>query len=155
MNDFKRTRLQHSTPPWGQDGAVYFLTINVFQRHTNQLVKPAIAETIKHAVQLYKDIYKWHPRLVVLMPDHLHMLVSLNTKMFSIRQIVSPWKGYLRKTQKIEWQEGFLEHRIRDRVSLEEKEVYLQMNPVRASLVKNPEDWPYTWSASSFQKDTR
>lgn len=50
---------------------------------------------------------------------------------FSICQIVSPWKGYLKKSQRIDWQEGFFEHCTRDRESLEEKELYLKMNPVR------------------------
>jgi putative transposase len=150
VNDFKRTRLQHSIPSWVQDGSVYFITINAVQRHINQLAKPVIAEAIKDSIQVYKDAHKWHPKLVVIMPDHLHMLVSLNTAHSSIRQIISPWKSYLKRSQLIEWQEGFFEHRIRDRVSLEEKEQYLRMNPVRAGLVEDPEEWPYLWPESSF-----
>jgi putative transposase len=150
VNDFKRTRLQHSIPSWVQDGSVYFITINAVQRHINQLAKPVIAEAIKDSIQVYKDAHKWHPKLVVIMPDHLHILAPLNTANYSIRQIISPWKSYLKRSQLIEWQEGFFEHRIRDRASLEEKEQYLRMNPVRAGLVEDPKKWPYLWPESSF-----
>ena len=61
-----------------------------------------------------------------------------------------PWKGYLKKTQQIKWQEGFFEHRIRDQDSMEEKEHYLRMNPVRVGLVHHWEEWPYIWPESTF-----
>ena len=150
VNDSKRTRLKHFIPSWVQDDSVYFITINAVQRHINQLAKPVIAEAIKDSIQIYKDAHKWHPKLVVIMPDHLHILASLNTTHFSIVQIVSPWKSYLKRSQQIEWQEGFFEHRIRGRESLEEKEQYLRMNPIRAGLVDNLNAWPYIWPESSF-----
>ena len=150
MDSFKRTRLKHAMPHWVPDGAIYFITINTATRSTNQLAHPATAEAIKQAIQVYTNSSKWHPKLAVVMPDHLHLLVSLNTARFSISQIISPWKSYLKKSQGIQWQEGFFEHRIRDRSSLEEKERYLRMNPVRANLVKASKEWPYIWSESAF-----
>ena len=107
MNPFKRKRLKHSIPSWVQDGAVYFITINAVQHSTNQLAKPLIAQALRDAIQVYKDFCKGHPKLVVIMPDHLHLLVSLNTAQFSISEIISPWKGYLKRSYGIEWQEGF------------------------------------------------
>ena len=151
MRNFKRTRLNHSIPSWVKDGETYFITISSTPRYTNQLAHNEIAEAIKEAILIYKSFHKWDPRLVVLMPDHLHMIVSLNTKQFNISQIISPWKSYLSKSQQIKWQDGFFEHRIRDQKSLEEKEHYLRMNPVRAELVDNSADWPYTWSVADFE----
>jgi REP element-mobilizing transposase RayT len=152
MDRFERIRLRHGIPAWVQDGEIYFITINTATRGTNQLATPVIADAIKKAIQTYAAISKWHPKLAVVMPDHLHLLVSLNTAQFSISQIISPWKSYLKKSQRIQWQEGFFEHRIRNRTSLEAKEHYLRMNPVRANLRTAPEDWPYTWSESEFQR---
>jgi|TARA_B110000977_G_C11042525_1_gene479361 putative transposase len=152
MESFERIRLKHGIPSWVEDGATYFITINAAARRTNQLARPATAEAIKQAIQVYTESSKWYPKLAVVMPDHLHLLVSLNTAQFSISQIISPWKSYLKKSQDIQWQEGFFEHRIRDRASLEGKEDYLRMNPVRADLVKIATDWPYTWSESEFQR---
>ena len=152
MNDFTRKRLKHGMPRWVADGAIYFITINAKERGQNHFAKPEIAEAIKLAVFRYAESNKWYPRLVVVMPDHLHALLSLNTAQFSISQTISPWKSYLAKTQNIVWQEGFFEHRVRDQNSLREKEAYLRMNPVRAGLIEQPEDWKYTWSAADFER---
>ena len=86
------------------------------------------------------------------MLDHLHALLSLSTAHYTITQIISPWKRYVKRTQDINWQSGFFEHRIRNQASLEEKADYLRQNPVRAQLVEHPEQWPYLWDISDFQR---
>ena len=152
MPDFTRKRLQHGMPPWVRDGEIYFITINCERRGINTLAKEETAQAIKDAIQHYTTIQKWWPRMIVLMPDHLHALLSLNTAQFTIAQIISPWKSYLKKTQGIDWQDGFFEHRIRNQDSLEEKAHYLRQNPVRAKLIDSPEQWPHTWQASDFER---
>lgn len=152
MSEFTRKRLQHGMPSWVKDGETYFITINTQTRGIEQLTLKNKAHVIKAAIQNYTESQKWYPLLVVLMPDHIHMLVSLNTAQFKIIQIISNWKRYLARTQEINWQDGFFEHRIRNRASLEEKEQYLQLNPVRSGLVESSEDWPYTWTQSDFER---
>ena len=152
MNDFTRKRLKHGMPSWVADGETYFITINTKERGVNQLAKPETAEAIKSAICHYAKLNKWYPRLVVVMPDHLHALLSLNTARFSILQAISPWKSYLAKVYGVVWQEGFFEHRIRNQDSLQEKERYLCMNPVRAGLVERAEDWKYTWGSTDFER---
>jgi len=39
------------------------------------------------------------------------------------------------------WQEGFFDHLIRHDESHSEKWEYVRQNPVRAGLVKQPQDW--------------
>lgn len=150
MREFNRKRLKHGIPPWVKDGELYFITINTQPRGRNALAKDDIARELKRAFQSYTDLNKWWPRLVVLMPDHLHALLSLNTREHSIAQIISPWKAYLAKTVQLKWQEGFFEHRVRSQSSLEEKADYLRQNPVRAGLIQKPADWPYIWESSDF-----
>ena len=152
MPDFNRTRLKHHMPPWVKNGEVYFITINCKLRGSNTLTCPGSAKAIKASIQHYTNIHKWHPRLVVLMLDHLHALLSLSTAHYTITQIISPWKRYVKRTQDINWQSGFFEHRIRNQASLEEKADYLRQNPVRAQLVEHPEQWPYLWDISDFQR---
>ena len=41
------------------------------------------------------------------------------------------------------WQEGFHDHKFRTRESEPRKWEYVCLNPVRAGLVKRPEDWPF------------
>jgi len=81
---------------------------------------------------------------MVLMPDHIHTLLTLNTRDKSIRTIIGGWKRYLAKTQSIDWQKNFFEHRIRNRNELIEKEAHLLNNPVRAGLCAVAENWSYT-----------
>ncbi|MFO8027662.1 MAG: transposase, partial [Opitutales bacterium] len=149
---FTRKRLHHGMPPWVKDGETYFITINCGQRGVQTLTIPENATAIKDAIQHYTTLGKWWPRLVVLMPDHLHALLSLNTARHTIRQIIAPWKSYLKKTRGIDWQDDFFEHRIRNQDSLEEKAHYIRQNPVRAGLVEDPKDWPYIWTESDFKR---
>ena len=139
-------------PTWVRDGATYFITINAKTRNVDSLIRNGNASVIKEAVRHYTKNNKWWPQLVVIMPDHIHGLLSLNTATYSIREIISPWKRFLNRSAGIEWQDGFFEHRIRDQSSLEEKENYLRQNPVRANLTQRPEDWPYTWNATEFER---
>ncbi len=45
--------------------------------------------------------------------------------------------------QKPHWQEGFFDHLLRSAESYSEKWEYVRLNPVRAGLCKEPEQWPY------------
>ena len=45
--------------------------------------------------------------------------------------------------QKPHWQEGFFDHVLRSAESYAQKWEYVLMNPVRAGLVNDPDDWPY------------
>lgn len=41
------------------------------------------------------------------------------------------------------WQRGFFDHLLRNSESYTEKWEYVRQNPVRAGLVRHPDDWPY------------
>lgn len=45
--------------------------------------------------------------------------------------------------QKPHWQEGFFDHLLRTAESYSEKWEYVRMNPVRAGLCEEPEDWRF------------
>ena len=90
----------------------------------------------------YQEKQRWWIDTFLLMPDHLHALLAF-PKMEDLGNVVRMWKGYQAKQLKIEWQEGFFDHRIRSEESAEEKRQYIRMNPVRAGLVARVEDWPY------------
>ena len=42
------------------------------------------------------------------------------------------------------WQAGFFDHVLRNGESYGEKWNYVRMNPVRAGLVEQVEEWPYS-----------
>ena len=89
----------------------------------------------------------------VLMPDHLHWLVSLpagnslgnlmrSVKGFSARQLNRQWPP---REDDI-WQKGFHDRALRQEEDLREAARYLVANPLRAGLVKEIGDYPH-WDA--------
>jgi REP element-mobilizing transposase RayT len=76
------------------------------------------------------------------MPDHLHGIVTFPNSFF-MKKSISSWKRWFAKSQSIQWQRDFFDHRLRNLESAVEKANYIRMNPVRAGLCANPEDWPY------------
>ena len=140
----QRRTLPHETPSWVKAGALYFVTICCRDRHTNSLAHEAIAEQIFNAACHLSVLSRWHVRLLVVMPDHLHALVAV-PKEESLAATIRDWKHFLAKHAGIDWQRGYFDHRVRNGESLDEKASYIRANPVRAGLVARAEDWPYQW----------
>jgi putative transposase len=84
----------------------------------------------------------------VIMPDHVHFFVRRSDDLELGR-----WVGMLKQalakhialagTLPI-WQRGFFDHVLRNDESYAQKWNYVRENPVRAGLVTNAEDWPYS-----------
>jgi putative transposase len=85
----------------------------------------------------------------VIMPDHLHLFVAFPPIGITLSQWIKSLRSVLGKemlrlgVQKPHWQEGFFDHLLRSSESYSEKWEYVRMNPVRAGLCRQPEDWPY------------
>ncbi len=141
----KRKKLPHAIPPWVPDDAVFFITINTSIRGTNILCVPAIAAAIRESFVHRQRHGIWGTHLLLLMPDHLHALMSF-PRPRNIRHTISKWKEYTAKGTGIRWQRDFFDHRLRNNECRIEKAAYIRMNPVRKNLVSVPEDWPYVWN---------
>ena len=146
-----RKMLPHAVPDWVEDGAVYLITVNCKRRNDNQLCVEPVARRLKSSFELQHSRRLWWIRLLVLMPDHWHGLISFSCEI-SMEKSMSDWKRFNARDLNIEWQRDFFDHRIRDMNSLQEKEMYLRMNPVRRGLCQIPEEWKYTWAASDFER---
>ena len=141
-----RKLLLHDVPLWlDADAAEYFITICCKQRGTNQLCLPGVGDALLDSARFYRERQKWLPWTFLLMPDHVHMVVSFG-RGYGIDQVVSAWKRYAATKHKIVWQQGFIEHRLRRDESWQEKTDYILQNPVRAGLVRKAEEWQY-WLA--------
>ncbi len=83
----------------------------------------------------------------VLMPDHLHLFLSVEE--ISLSNWVKSLKNTLSKTLRSlgcdapHWQKGFFDHLLRSGESYSQKWDYVRENPVRAGLVESAEDWPF------------
>ncbi len=94
----------------------------------------------------YQQKQRWHVHLLLLMPDHIHALISFPQAQ-NMETVMRAWKHYLAKENDIRWLRDFFDHRIRQDESLEEKAAYIRNNPVRGGLIKTPEEWSYVWEA--------
>ena len=83
----------------------------------------------------------------VLMPDHLHLFLSVVE--ISLSNWVKSLKNALSKTLRTagqegpHWQKSFFDHLLRSGESYSQKWDYVRENPVRAGLVESAEDWPF------------
>jgi REP element-mobilizing transposase RayT len=145
----KRTHLDHETPFWINGDPDYFITICTYPRGLNQLCVPSVGPQVVQAIADYHDRGRWFCHLAVLMPDHVHFLLSFSPEVPSFARVVGEWKKWTVKTCKISWQENFFDHRIRNEDNDKWKSDYVWQNPVRAGLVQCTEDWPYKWLPTS------
>ncbi len=94
----------------------------------------------------------------VVMPDHVHLLITVGGDMtieramqyikggFSFR--LRKEFGYLGEV----WQRGFSEVRIDDRQSFLRHREYIAQNPVKAGLAGSPEEFPYCFTYLAKRK---
>ena len=97
----------------------------------------------------------------VVMPDHVHLLITVGGDMtieramqfvkggFSFR--LRKESGYLGEV----WQRGFSEVRVDDRESFLRYRDYIAENPVKAGLVDSPEEFPYCFTYLAKTKGGR
>lgn len=76
------------------------------------------------------------------MPDHIHLLITPNPD-FSISSLMRTWKSYTARMFDIHWQSDFFEHRLRSNESSSNKAYYMELNPVRAGLMKESKEWKW------------
>ena len=72
-----RKRLDHAVHFHGRLGATYFITICCQSRGTNQLCRNDVAQALFETARRYHDAQRWYLKLLLLMPDHLHMLIGV------------------------------------------------------------------------------
>jgi putative transposase len=145
----RKKSLPHEIPLWiDPQKEIYFITINCEVRHTRQLTTEKMAAALFKTVRHRQEQSLWWPHIFLLMPDHLHALISFTSFDKPISTVVRKWKEWTAKTLGIHWQRDFFEHRLRHDESRREKADYILQNPVRKKLVARPEDWPFVYYAA-------
>jgi putative transposase len=140
-----RTRLPHGVPALVRpNDAVFFITVCCQPRGGSQLCLSEIATPLFESVAYRNQRGDWWVQFLLLMPDHLHAVVSFPQDA-EMRVVISEWKKFSARTLRIRWQRDFFDHRLRGQESARAKEEYIRQNPVRAGLAGKPEDWPYVW----------
>ncbi|MEM9158141.1 MAG: transposase [Verrucomicrobiota bacterium] len=90
----------------------------------------------------------------VIMPDHLHLLITLQGST-TLSQFVASYKGRLSPTlrkKNLSWQKGaYFDRRLRKNDSIDVVLRYMQMNPYRNKLIEHPHQWPYWYCDKQHQ----
>ena len=83
----------------------------------------------------------------VVMPDHVHLLLSEPSRVTLAAAIKSLKQGVARRLLKEGehfWQKRYYDHNIRTHSQFVEKLWYIHQNPVTAGLCRSAEDWPWS-----------
>lgn len=138
-------------------GATYFFTINL-QNRKNTLLTEHI-HCLRSAFRKVQQKYPFFVDAIVILPDHLHMIMTLPTEDLSYSIRLSLIKANFSRQINIDetisasrqkkrergiWQRRFWEHLIRDTTDYEHHINYIHYNPVKHGYVKNPSDWLYS-----------
>jgi len=93
-----------------------------------------------------------HSLAWVVMPDHLHWLLQLQSgSLGGCLQRLKSRSGRAIGGAGSIWQSGYHDHAIRRDESLRGVADYLMHNPVRAGLCERPQDYPYAWCRWGWQ----
>lgn len=89
-----------------------------------------------------------------LMPDHLHLVLHGLSLKANLLQFVENFKHrssrrYWQRHKARLWQISFYDHILRDEDAPSEVASYIWMNPVRAGLVREPVEYPFSGPFSS------
>ena len=117
-------------------------------------LKDLRASKIVEKALFYFDNIKYNLFAWCIMPNHVHVLlqcreplskISFSLKSYTAKKI----KEELSLTNKHIWQREYYDRFMRDAYHFKMCKDYIEMNPVKAGLVKTKEDWQFS-SASSL-----
>ena len=133
-----------SIPKRTSKPGTYFVTSGTAQRRSVFQVNRH-AELLIETLQHYRHAGNYKLHAFVIMPDHIHLL--LTPQGITLERAMGLVKGGFSRrldTAHSPWQRGFSDHRIRDKDDYLKHLEYIQQNPVRARLVANAEEYPYS-----------
>ena len=138
-------RLHHEVPSWVPDGSRFHIRIRVASEYRGSLTDPEIGTKLLESAGYYHERQRWHATIFLLMPDHLHAILSFPAQE-SMTRVIGQWKRYHTKEHGIRWQDNFFDHRLRNDAEANLKYDYIRRNPVVKNLCATPDDWP--WSSA-------
>ena len=140
------SKLHHAVPHWVEPGALFHIRVALDRdKQQRQLTEPALARRLLDSARFYESRQHWHITLFLLMPDHLHALVSFARDQ-SMSRVIGDWKHFHARKHAIAWQEGYFDHRLRKDErgeQLSAKMNYIRQNPIVAGLCAKAGDWPW------------
>jgi putative transposase len=146
----KPTRL--ISPP-----GTYFVTFSTFQRRRFFIVD-SYARLFLKTLYGYRRQGRFQLHAFVLMPDHVHLIITPALEITLERAMQFIKGGYshavgIEISRREIWQKGFTDHRIRDWQDFVGHSLYIHQNPVVAKLVENAAEYRYCSAFPGFKLD--
>jgi REP element-mobilizing transposase RayT len=119
------------------------------------LRQPQIAQMVQDDLLSYDGV-AWHLSAWVVMPNHIHLLATrfysatISGIMQSLKSLTSHKVNKVRGRKGRVWMPEYFDRYIRNAQHFARTVSYIENNPVKARLCKNPEDWPF--SSARFRK---
>ena len=132
-----------------------FFVTTVTIRRLPLFRRDTAARLMIDALLHYRDAEKFLLHEFVIMPDHLHVLLT-PAEEISLERAMQFIKGgfsFRMKGRGSVWQPSFTNHRIHDPEDYERHCDYIRMNPVRARLAQRPQAYPYSSAAGGLRLD--
>lgn len=120
-------------------------------------IAESIAETLFKFDRLKYDLHSW-----VIMPNHVHILItaadgySLAEIMHSIKSFTANFANRILSGKGRFWSPEYFDRFIRNREHYAKAKKYIENNPVKAGLCREPEDWRWSsaWNGGSSESNS-
>jgi len=125
------------------------------------LKQPEIAQIVRESLLFHND-KKYSLHAFCIMPNHVHVLITPFAKKPEFQKTLSlitqNWKRYtarqintiLDRTGSL-WSAETYDHLVRNEQEFSRIISYILQNPKRANLVKDWNEWSYSWVADEFR----
>jgi putative transposase len=140
------------------DRRTFFLTTSTWGRQ-KLLQTDRMAELLVDLIFRYRDQHRFEVHEFVVMPDHLHLLLTIGAEMTIERAAQYIKGGFSYRVSrdlglKCEiWQRGFSEIRILTAGEYAVRARYILANPVRAGLASTPQDYKFSSAHIGYKLD--
>jgi len=134
-----------------QSGQTHFLTFSCY--HRRPLMTPQTSDIFLSSLEQTRIQYKIFVYAYVVMPEHVHLLVSepeqgaLATALMSLKRTSSHVARHREGMDAMQafWQKRYYDRNIRDYEDFMQKMRYIHRNPVKRGLCIDPQEW--RWSS--------
>lgn len=156
-------------PRFRIEGHIYYITTVIYNR-LRIFARPSFVIPLLDSLNFYRYTQGFKLLGYVIMPDHIHFIIWPSAKMdignlmrsfkeFTAKRIIqlaevegiADWvKAFrqagaeTRRSKNKVWQDSYWDENVFTEDFLKQKLHYMHLNPVRAGLVSQPEDYPYS-----------
>ncbi|MDF7825169.1 transposase [Pontiellaceae bacterium B12227] len=142
MSNPQQPRRQRRLDRIFDSAPAYYLTLCTEGRK-RVLANDVVMERVRGFVDESVQRYGVYVDCLGLMPDHAHMIVTIDpTSNTTLGKWIKAFKAVVARRE-FKWQAGYFDHVLRSAESRSEKWDYIRMNPVRAGLVSDANEWTY------------